>query len=149
MTGPVIDEVSTTRPLADARSSGRHAATARIWLSTFTAKTSRRSAYVISASGLFGKTPALRHNTSRPPSTDEAAATSCSDESGEAESRATASTVCPARVASPRNFSTVTSVTVRAVSRTSCPARTNVEVMAAPMPRVPPTTATFLAWGLM
>ena len=67
MIGPVIEEVSTTRPWPLRSSAGMHALTDSIVPLTLVAKIASMSASVMSSSLASGNTPALAHSTSMPP----------------------------------------------------------------------------------
>ena len=89
MIGPVIEEVTTTRPWPLASSASSPALTESIVPLTLVAKIASMSASLMSASLTSGKTPAFAHRTSMPPNSATVSATMRSQSSALATSAIT------------------------------------------------------------
>jgi hypothetical protein len=133
--GPVIDDVTTTRPWPLRSRAGRHALTENIVPLTLVPKIVSMSSSVMSASLVSGKIPALAHSTSMPPKRSTVAAAMRSQSSARATSAATKVAPRSAAAASPRSWSRPTTTTL-------APAFANTPAMPLPMPLVPPVTMT-------
>ena len=141
--GPVIDEVRMTRPRPERCSAGRQAWTENTVPFRLTPSTWSRVSSVMSASRLSGKTPALAHSTSTPPSRSMALA-AIRRQSSRLDTSAWMNETSPGSAARASSSSAAARAASesRPVIRTRAPLRANTLAMPLPMPRVPPVTTT-------